>query len=252
MAKEQEKKETQPQPQPPFMYVEGTPLAWHADMQKGHFAPFGDHKKAVTEMKIQLLGWRFFDAMLYTKPSKLEKEFRKLIETGIEEETAKEKVIKNNTKQWVELFFVQDFDIKKTNQPVCSMLLKTYSLQNFTNELKKYLYEVKEDGEQCTPKDIIFELKTTEKKKEDLSFFMVEFKSELAKKEDVAFIETHTQHFNLYDEANLEQCRFNLYTYVPTNKVRGINPPERFWDLFPGLLALKQAEAEPQNTEAEA
>lgn len=229
MSKEKETAEaTAEATKSPFWYIEGTPMAIHANMQTGQFLPFGNEDEAVKKMTINLLGWRFFNCKMFVKESDTIKKIKEFVDKGFAPETAKIEADKVNTKDWAEIYFVRDFNPNGLN-PVCSMLLKTYSLQNFVDESKKFFYKILEDGTPCKMSDVVFELTTSKKEKGGKSFFEILFKSKLAERDVVNqiadFLVTNPL---IYDRTNLTENLRNAHTYrlLPNHSVWEL--PENF------------------------
>lgn len=229
MSKEKETAEATTEAKSPFWYIEGTPMAIHANMQTGQFLPFGDEEQAVKKMTINIFGWRFFNCKMFVKESDTAKEITKLLDKGFAPETAKLEADKINSKDWAEIFFVKDFNPNVLN-PVCSMLLKTYSLQNFMNEAKKFFYQTLEDGKTpCKMSDVVFELTTNKKEKEGKTFYEILFKGKLAGRDVINqitdFLSTNPL---IYDQTNITENLRNSHTYrlMPNQSVWQV--PENF------------------------
>ncbi len=214
------------------VYYEGMPMSIHCNMQSGTFTEYGDDNTAKKSLSINIVGWRHFDGKMYQKISDEKKEIEKLIkELGCDEETAKAKEIEKNTKSWAEIFFINNkFDEKSGKKnPLCVMLLKTYSLANLNKEIRKWSYKFKEDGSPVQLHEILVEVTTKQDAKDGQKFYLCEFKfSEDKNSEASEAIENFlaTKPF-IYAQDNLEEILRNPHTYK-LKKAKNWNLPPEF------------------------
>jgi hypothetical protein len=229
MSKEKETAEATAEAKSPFMYIEGTPMAIHANMKFGDFRPFGDKEQAFTKFKMHLVGWRFFKSKMYVKTTDDEKNINELIaKDGKTKEEAFLENQKKQTKDWAELYFFKDFDPKKKN-PLCVMLIKTYSLANFVNEIRKFFYATIEENEQerlCQMTDLVFDVSVKEATNQKGQFFCIEFKAVLADKAVVKEVSKFSEEgHKIYDSQNITENIRNADTYKPLPNTKGWELP---------------------------
>jgi hypothetical protein len=257
---QQEEQETQTVElaESPIMYIEGMPMAWHSNMSTGTFAPFGNTDKSVRKMRINLVAMRCFENAMYLKKNDQDEETKKLMtELKISEQEAKEMAISNSKKQWIELFFIKDFDLDKKN-PLCVMLVKTYSLANFQKQLKEFAYECLPDGSLCGFTNIEMEVTTDKIKRGSNDFHQTLFKGKVTEEKYSAVIQDFlaTEPI-IYDTNNLEEnLRFPQTYNLHASKCRNIAIPADFKESAfllgqnPQKL-LAETEAEPTNTDTQ-
>ena len=167
MAKDAQKaeqaQESQPTKRGEIVYYEGVPMSIHSNMQKGIFTEYGDNNTRKEKLEVRILGWRGFKGKMYQKSSDEQKDIKTFMsELKCDEETAKAKEVEKNTKDWLELYFINNKfnDENGKKNPLCVMLLKTYSLANLEKELKKWNYSYKENGDPVKLEDLLVTMTT--------------------------------------------------------------------------------------------
>ena len=227
MSKEKETAEAKTEAKSPFMYVEGNPLPIHANMKFGDFRPYGDKSQSFTTFKMNLVAWRFFHSKMYVKNTDEEKNINDLIKEGKTKEEAILENEKKQTKQWAELYFFKDFDASGRN-PLSVMLIKSYSLTNFLNEIRKYFYVTHPDtDEPCLMTDLVFEVSIKERTNQKGEFFEVEFNASLEETKIVSVLSTFLEQGHIiYDAQNISENIRNEQTYRILPNTKGWQVPD--------------------------
>jgi hypothetical protein len=235
MAKDAQKaeqaQEAQPTKRGEIVYYEGMPMSIHSNMQKGIFAEYGDKTKSTTELEIRVIAHRDFKGKMYQKTKDEQKDIAEFMkELKCDEETAKQKEVEKNTKDWLELFFVMNKfdDTNYKKNPVCVMLLKTYSLANFAKELKKWSYKFKANGEPVRIEDLKITMTIKEENKNGKEFFVTEFKFEEDKNEEMkeAIENFYATNPCIYAQDNLDEILRNPETYKLKKSKNWALPPD--------------------------
>jgi hypothetical protein len=200
-------------------YYEGFPMSIHSNMQKGIFTEYGDNDTKKEKLEVRVLGWRGFKGKMYQKVSDEQKDIKTFMsELKCDEETAKAKEVEKNTKDWLELYFINN-EFKDENgrkNPLCVMLLKTYSLANFDKELKKWSYKFKANGKPVKIEDLVITMTTKNENKNGKDFYVVEFKFKISEDEEMkeAIENFYATKPHIYAQDNLEEILRNQDTYL--------------------------------------